>query len=59
LDELIISVIPVLLGEGIRLFNDGRPEQNVQLKEVKTFDTGLVQLHYACLKPGVDGIKNE
>lgn len=59
LDELIISVIPVLLGEGIRLFNDGRPEQNVQLKEVKTFDTGLVQLHYVCLKPGVDGIKNE
>jgi len=49
IDELIISVIPIMLGEGIRLFDDGRPEQNLQLKGVKTYDTGLVQLHYACL----------
>lgn len=27
LDEFIISVIPVLLGNGTRLFKDGRPEQ--------------------------------
>src|SRR5690606_33746568 len=26
-DEFIISVVPVLLGEGTRLFKDGRPEQ--------------------------------
>jgi len=46
IDELIISVIPVLVGEGTRLFNDGRPEQRLQLAGVKTFDTGLVQQHY-------------
>jgi dihydrofolate reductase len=46
IDELIISVIPVLLGQGIRLFNDGRPEQALDLVNTKTFDTGLVQLHY-------------
>lgn len=46
LDELIISVVPVLLGDGIRLFQDGRPELGAQLLEVKHFDTGLVQLHY-------------
>ena len=57
LDELIISIIPITLGEGIRLFNDGRPEQNVQLIEVKTFDTGLVQLHYACLENDVNDKK--
>jgi dihydrofolate reductase len=48
IDEIIISVIPVMLGEGTRLFNDGRPEQLMELAGVKKFDTGLVQLHYKC-----------
>lgn len=46
IDELIISVIPILVGKGTRLFNDGRPEQSLKLISVKTFDTGLTQLHY-------------
>jgi dihydrofolate reductase len=46
IDELILSVIPVLLGEGIRLFKDGRPEQKFELVTSRQFDTGLVQLHY-------------
>lgn len=46
IDELIISVIPVLLGNGTRLFKDGRPEQELELVNTKTFDTGLTQLHY-------------
>lgn len=46
IDELIISVIPVLLGNGTRLFKDGRPEQELELVNTKTFDTGLIQLHY-------------
>lgn len=45
-DEFIISVIPVLVGIGTRLFNDGRPEQELQLLSLKKFETGLVQLHY-------------
>jgi dihydrofolate reductase len=45
-DELIISIIPVLLGSGTRLFKDGRPEQVLEFIGSKTFDTGLVQLHY-------------
>jgi dihydrofolate reductase len=44
--ELIISVIPVLVGNGTRLFKDGRPEQQLELVKAKTFDTGLAQLHY-------------
>lgn len=46
LDEIIISVIPILVGNGTRLFKDGRPEQKLKLLDVKTFDTGLTQLHY-------------
>lgn len=45
-DELIISLIPVLVGKGTKLFSDGRPEQNLMLINSKTFDTGLTQLHY-------------
>jgi len=45
-DELIISVIPVLLGNGTRLFKDGRPEQTLEFITAKAFDTGLTQLHY-------------
>ncbi len=47
LDELIISVIPVMVGEGIRLFQDGRPEQDLQLVSAQSYASGLVQLHYA------------
>jgi len=45
-DELIISVIPILVGDGTRLFKDGRPEQRLELISTKQFDKGLVQLHY-------------
>lgn len=46
IDELIISIIPILVGNGIRLFKDGRPEQELELVNSKAFDTGLVQLFY-------------
>ena len=46
IDEFTISVIPVLLGNGTRLFKDGRPEQTLDFIEAKTFETGLTQLHY-------------
>lgn len=45
-DEFIISVIPILLGGGIKLFIDGRPELKLERLSTKQFDTGLVQLHY-------------
>jgi dihydrofolate reductase len=46
IDEFYISIIPVLLGEGVRLFQEGFPEQQLQLVDVKHFKKGLVQLHY-------------
>ncbi|MEW5797941.1 MAG: dihydrofolate reductase family protein [Bacteroidota bacterium] len=45
-DEYIISVIPILLGEGIPLFNAGRQEERLVLRSSKSFEAGLVQLHY-------------
>ena len=46
IDEYIISIIPVLLGNGTTLFKDGRPEQQLEFVSAKTFDTGLTQLYY-------------
>ncbi len=45
-DRIIVSVIPHLLGDGIRLFKDGRPEQYLQFKQSQSFPSGLVQLWY-------------
>ncbi|MBK9489272.1 MAG: dihydrofolate reductase [Haliscomenobacter sp.] len=46
IDELIISIIPILVGRGVPLFKNGRPEQKLKLVSSKAFDKGLVQLHY-------------
>lgn len=46
IDEFMISVIPVLLGNGVKLFESNRPQNVLKMIETKTFDTGLVQLHY-------------
>jgi dihydrofolate reductase len=45
-DEIILSLLPVLLGQGIRLFMDSFPEQQTRLLSLKKYDSGLVQLHY-------------
>lgn len=45
-DELIISVVPVMVGDGTRLFKDGRPEQELELISVKNYESGLVQMHH-------------
>lgn len=36
-DEFIISTIPILIGNGTILFNDGRPEQQLDFVSAKTF----------------------
>ncbi len=46
IDEIYLSIIPVVLGSGIALFHHNNPLQGVALQSVKHFDTGLVQLHY-------------
>ena len=46
IDEFIISIIPIILGDGIELFNRGIAEMAIKLKGFKKFKKGLVQLHY-------------
>ena len=46
IDEYIISVIPVMLGKGKRLFLGETPFQNLKALPSKHYKSGLVQLHY-------------
>lgn len=46
IDEFIISIIPVLLGEGTRLFQENYPEQQLEFISNKAFPSGLLQMHY-------------
>jgi dihydrofolate reductase len=47
LDELHLFVHPVLAGTGLRLFQDGVPEQPLRLLASQPFATGVVYLVYA------------
>lgn len=49
-DELVISIIPVLLGDGISLFNAGLPEQRLKLISSESFGKGLIQLRYKVIR---------
>jgi dihydrofolate reductase len=47
LDELVVAIVPVVLGDGIRLFGTTREPRELALREVRQYDKGLVQLVYA------------
>lgn len=47
IDEIIVTVMPVLIGEGIPLVAPRRRHVQMTLKSSKAFDDGVVQLHYA------------
>ena len=46
IDELIISVMPVLLGDGVQLWRDGRPKLPLKLVSAIPYPKGVVKLHY-------------
>ncbi len=45
-DDLTVSVIPVVLGAGIRLFQPPLAERTLVLREARSFPSGLVRLRY-------------
>jgi dihydrofolate reductase len=45
-DEIRLSIIPVLLGEGLRLFGDAGTEVRWSLKNAVAYRTGIVELVY-------------
>jgi dihydrofolate reductase len=50
IDEFVISVIPVFIGDGIPLIARRRRHTPMDLLSVERFDDGLVQLHYRVQK---------
>lgn len=46
IDDLIIGIMPVLLGDGIPLFRKCFGETGLELLNVKSYQKGMVQLHY-------------
>jgi dihydrofolate reductase len=50
-DELSLSLVPILLGEGIPLFPRGFPQRDFELIENKTHSPGLVSLTYQRIRP--------
>jgi dihydrofolate reductase len=46
IDEFIISVVPVFIGEGIPLIAPRHREVPLRLRSTKAFPDGVVQLHY-------------
>lgn len=46
LDEMILSIVPVILGGGILLFDRTPKPIDLTLQDVRQFDKGLVQLVY-------------
>lgn len=47
LDEVLVTVVPVVLGGGQPIFDDPLPGPPMQLTGTRTFDSGLVELTYA------------
>lgn len=46
IDELTITIVPVLLGDGLRLFGPLPGDRPLRLVDVTHFDFGFVQLRY-------------
>jgi dihydrofolate reductase len=50
IDEMIIAMIPCILGKGIRLFPDHPMESQWNLAKSESFSTGVVNLSYRRVK---------
>jgi dihydrofolate reductase len=46
LDQLTVSIVPVLIGEGLPLFGGVKLESGLTLEKVSSFAKGIVQLQY-------------
>ena len=46
IDDVTISVIPIVLGNGIRLFSGGEGEHRLELESSRSWASGMVQMRY-------------
>ena len=51
IDDITLSVVPRILGDGIRLFDAGLPETGLRLVDSRSWASGLVQLWYEVERP--------
>ncbi|HKT89284.1 MAG TPA: dihydrofolate reductase family protein [Candidatus Sulfotelmatobacter sp.] len=49
-DEIRLTIAPVLLGEGLRLFGNSLPEKKWNLKDATAYKNGFVELSYSATK---------
>ncbi len=49
-NEIRLSIIPIILGEGLPFFNQIEQEQPLHLKNVTAYKNGMVELHYEIRK---------
>lgn len=54
MDEMTITRIPILLGDGIALFGPGIPETRLRSRETRPFANGLVQTRYEIVRDGAE-----
>jgi dihydrofolate reductase len=47
IDDLTISVIPIILGNGIRLFSCGEGEHRLELESSRSWPSGMVQMRFS------------
>ncbi len=48
-DEIMLTVAPILLGDGLRLFGPSVPEKKWNLKNVVAYKNGFVELSYSAV----------
>ena len=51
-DEIVISIMPVLLGKGTLFFDYVGVEQKLHLQDVSAYTTGMVEMTYEVLHQG-------
>ena len=44
--DVVVSIVPILLGEGVRLFGETARDVGLEFVEARSFASGLVQLEY-------------
>lgn len=50
-NEIRLSVLPIILGDGLRFFDHMGLEQALHLKNVTAYKSGMVELHYEIKMP--------
>lgn len=48
-DEIYLTVVPIAIGNGIRLFHEAEFEKRLKLLGIKKFSSGTFRLHYKVL----------